>query len=257
MIPSTPPRTMLLPGVPNCRDLGGWKTADGLTVRFGRVYRSSQLCGAQESALAALRSLGLHTVYDLRGPHEVEKYPDPALEGVLILPLLPPDHPTPAGRGMLRAGEIRGRGKPGEGVLALYRSYPQEFAPAFSRILRDLAAGRGPVLFHCRNGKDRAGVLSATLLRALGVREEDILTDYLNTNVSYACKNEEDYARIGQGMDEEELAILRSFFEARPEYLAAYWKAVETLSGSFEGYLAGPLGLDGETLGALRSHLLE
>lgn len=58
-------------------------------------------------------------------------------------------------------------------------------------------------------------------------------------------------------MDEEELAILRSFFEARPEYLAAYWKAVETLSGSFEGYLAGPLGLDGETLGVLRSHLLE
>ena len=37
------PRVMMIKGVPNFRDLGGWKTVDGKRVRQGLVYRSQGL----------------------------------------------------------------------------------------------------------------------------------------------------------------------------------------------------------------------
>ena len=50
---------------------------------------------------------------------------------------------------------------------------------SFFRALLD-AGGRGEaVLFHCSAGKDRAGVATALLFLALGVSEEDIVTNYM------------------------------------------------------------------------------
>ena len=39
-----------------------------------------------------------------------------------------------------------------------------------------------PALFHCSAGKDRTGVLAATLLDVLGVGREEIVKDFLATN---------------------------------------------------------------------------
>ena len=39
-----PPRLIRVAGVPNVRDLGGWRTADGRRVRQGLLYRSANLC---------------------------------------------------------------------------------------------------------------------------------------------------------------------------------------------------------------------
>ena len=41
-----------------------------------------------------------------------------------------------------------------------------------------LSQADGPVLFHCAAGLDRTGVVSALLLRLLGVSREDVLADY-------------------------------------------------------------------------------
>ncbi|SUZ93175.1 uncharacterized protein METZ01_LOCUS46029 [marine metagenome] len=41
-----------------------------------------------------------------------------------------------------------------------------------------------PVIFHCSAGKDRTGVLAATILDVLGVGREEIVADYLETNVA-------------------------------------------------------------------------
>ena len=43
--------------------------------------------------------------------------------------------------------------------------------------------GCAPVAFHCSNGRDRTGVISMLLLHALGVSREDIVSDYLESNV--------------------------------------------------------------------------
>ena len=40
----------------------------------------------------------------------------------------------------------------------------------------------GSVLWHCTEGKDRCGLLSAIILFLLDVSEEDVMEDYLKTN---------------------------------------------------------------------------
>ena len=40
----------------------------------------------------------------------------------------------------------------------------------------------GAVLWHCTEGKDRCGLLSATILFLLDVSEDDVMEDYLKTN---------------------------------------------------------------------------
>ncbi len=61
------PRVLELEGASNVRDLGGWPTADGRRVRFGRVFRSAALTGLTERDAAVLAATGLRTVCDLRG----------------------------------------------------------------------------------------------------------------------------------------------------------------------------------------------
>jgi len=52
-------------------------------------------------------------------------------------------------------------------------------AQAFTTLAQDV---NQPAMFHCSAGKDRTGILGATILDVLGVGREDIVTDFLLTN---------------------------------------------------------------------------
>ena len=51
------PHSIALEGVSNLRDLGGWSTRDGGTVKRGQVFRSAALHALTEKDIAALRTL--------------------------------------------------------------------------------------------------------------------------------------------------------------------------------------------------------
>ena len=54
----TLPFVVPLEGGSNFRDLGGYRTADGQTVRRGMVFRSAHLGGLTDTDRAALRGVG-------------------------------------------------------------------------------------------------------------------------------------------------------------------------------------------------------
>ncbi|MCQ2146992.1 MAG: tyrosine-protein phosphatase, partial [Bacteroidales bacterium] len=56
-------------------------------------------------------------------------------------------------------------------------------AKAVRIILSNVLSGKA-TLFHCTVGKDRAGLVAATVLHILGRSDEEILKDYLKTNKS-------------------------------------------------------------------------
>ncbi len=116
-----------------------------------------------------------------------------------------------------------------------------------------MAAEGRPALIHCVNGKDRTGVLCATLLRATGADEDAIMEDYLRVNADHADLIAEEAAHLDGGMTDHERAILLSFLEARPAYLRAYFDEIDRLYGSFAAYMREGLHLTGEAVESLRA----
>src|SRR5215831_19896322 len=75
MLDTPLPHVVPLEGGSNFRDLGGYRTADGRTVRRGAVFRSAHLGGLTDEDRAALGRLGVRTIVDLRGVSEAAETP--------------------------------------------------------------------------------------------------------------------------------------------------------------------------------------
>ena len=66
-------RQLIFEGCENFRDLGGYRTGDGRSVRWGMLYRSGHLSFLTDTDVHLARSLGLSTVIDLRTERETKQ----------------------------------------------------------------------------------------------------------------------------------------------------------------------------------------
>ncbi len=246
-------RRVGLEGPVNFRDLGGYRTLSGRTVRWGRVFRSDALVLA-EGDMEAFDDLGIRTVYDLRSDMERETHPnrlpDSGGSRVVAVPLVRQEQ----GQNPLGAMDLAD----GEHFLAqLYELSLEHLAPSFGVVVGGLASEADlPAVFHCAAGKDRTGLVAAVLLAVLGVDLDDILDDYELT--SRFRTNEHVHASAERLRDRENLpaemvaGILRS---PRWAMEAALTKTVDRY-GDFDRYLTGPAGLPAEVPERLRQLLL-
>ena len=226
----TPPRLVRVPGVPNLRDLGGWRTRDGRRVRQGLLYRSANLCeNAKEcverpprtrltpaTTLYMTDALGIRTELDLRGPKECE--------GLVASPL---------GSGVRRVEVSSGC------YGQMKESWAREACLKDLRLVAD--AGNLPLLFHCSSGQDRTGTLAFLVNGILGVSADDLARDWdatmlwnnehswFNRNGSYAALlkvmdaypgatlNDRIVAYVKSlGFTEQEIAALRELYLEMP-----------------------------------------
>lgn len=228
--------------------------AVGTSFADARIFRSRELANLSDEEAAFLSgALGVATIYDLRTRSEVAAHPEPYLLGMKTVALEPS---TEARRKdadkRLVAGVIGKYGDPEERMCANYRRYVREY-PLVGQALRSMAAEGKPALVHCVNGKDRTGVLCATLLKVIGADDDLIMEDYLRVNVDHADLIANEAARLGAGMTDRERAILLSFLEARPAYLRAYFDEIDHLYGNFPTYAREGLHLTSEAAESLRA----
>lgn len=255
-------RRLRLVGAENFRDLGGYATTDDRTVAWGRLFRSGHLGHLTDADLAAVRRLGIRLVCDLRAPSErqdvVSRFPNATDVRVLTMPVdFPALEPGLVRRRLL--GRDFAAGALAETVLAAYRAYVTDFAPAFAGVLTALAEpAHVPALIHCNGGKDRTGFAAAVTLLTIGVPRTTIVEDYLLTNRLTRTTNRR---RAWLVFLASRLSIrpreMRALLEAREPYLDAAFAAMEERYGSIEGYLRDGLGVTEELRGRLRAALLE
>ena len=158
----------------NLRDVRGLRTDDGRIVRRGVLYRSEALRSRRVDG-TDVAVWPPTTVIDLRA-HAEHVAPHPLdVEGTVV-------HSVPLGTSLAPALAAAGIDRPGLAVA--YRHLAKDAAGEIARIVGIVAAAEGPVLVHCTAGKDRTGIVVAVLLRAVGVRREDILADYLRTEAN-------------------------------------------------------------------------
>ncbi|WP_412075256.1 tyrosine-protein phosphatase [Streptomyces xanthophaeus] len=230
----------------NFRDLGGYRTRDGRTVRWRRLYRSDSLAKLQGQDWEDFLALGVRTVIDLRYPWEIEaKGRIPEAEGIAYANLSVEHRPYDQ-------AEIDPGLDPWRYLADRYAEVALDGAAELRRALELIADGSAPQVFHCASGKDRTGLLAALVLALLGVDEDDIAADFALTELAterlIADWREANPARTlnwpGYGRAPE--AVIRLFLA---ELAATY--------GSVDAYAAGHLGVDEALLSRLRAQLLD
>lgn len=158
---------MFVDGVYNMRDIGGWITADGKTIKQGLLYRGTELDGVFESnykitsdgILEMLQNLKIKTDMDLRAA-------DKSM-GTF----------SPLGIGVTRRFYN----------TDMYETvFTQEGKEKIKRIFTDLAKEENyPVYMHCTYGIDRTGTVCYILEALLGLSEDDLLKEYKLSALGY------------------------------------------------------------------------
>ncbi|MGI4739749.1 MAG: tyrosine-protein phosphatase [Janthinobacterium lividum] len=249
-----PKRAVTLQGTSNFRDLGGYPAAGGKHVKWGHIYRSSDISKLTDSDLQALQSRHVALVCDLRGPQEVAQAPDRLPPGARRIEL-------PAGSEKIDPRLLSGGAKTVNRdslMRAVYTNtsfFRAKYKPLFDELLA--LPGEEALLFHCTAGKDRTGIGAALVLAALGVDRPTILKDYAATDVYWQAGREQSLQRMTQaGMSAETMAAYRPLLAANPAYLAGTFAAIDKQYGSLDKYLATEMGLTPQKLMVLRTKYL-
>ena len=142
----------------NCRDLGGWKTEDGKTVKYRMVYRGGRLEPSYLSKTGknTLKTEGIKAQLDLRGHSDVLS--ESTLKGIVddyefCAPIVE------------------------EGYSQMLQDDKEKTRQCMQFIM-DCVAKDKPVYFHCSLGRDRTGTVAMLTLGILGVPEGDISQEY-------------------------------------------------------------------------------
>ena len=247
--------------ISNARELGGYKTKDGKTIREGVLLRTAALTDiSQEDAEVLIERYNLAAIIDLRAGYELAEDPEPVVSGVAqynfrimdeqlmaqraagIADLLKDPNVDPVKRmtAILESGVISDQMYveflQGETGKAGFRD--------FFRVLLETPEDSS-VLWHCTNGKDRTGVAAMLLLGVLNVDEETIMDDFLLTNVFFAEEISAMREKLGAYISDE--AMLEELLVTGRGVHAPYMQnAIDYIKenyGDIPGYVKAELGL--------------
>ena len=228
-----PPRWIMLEGpCKNIRDLGGYKTFDGKTVRYGMLIRGERLNENSGNYLYPGRNrltvedlnvfrneLKIRTDLDLRSKGETA--------GMTVSPL---------------GKDVQFLKSP---ASSYHRIFTEQGKRNMVRVFRIMAKKENyPIYFHCSGGADRTGAVALIANGLLGVSENDLCADWGHTF----------YPRLPDNMNQK---IRENFnFPATIRGFSAYGKPDDPLHKKIENYLLSG-GITPQEIAAFRQLMCE
>lgn len=209
------PRILTIGGVYNARDIGGWKTSEGKTVKQGLLYRGTELDGAVKSEYKLTDAgrtfmrdyLGIRMEMDLRDASENPKSINALGEDVKHMYF---------------------------GVSHYTDIFLEGNREAIRQVFSELANENNyPIYMHCTYGRDRTGTVCCLLEALLGVQKEDLWREYqlsalenkyqdiiafggflltLENQPGDSLQEKTENYLLSIGVKEEEISAIRSIF---------------------------------------------
>ncbi len=223
----------------NARDFGGWKTLDGKTVKYSKVYRGGRLnekwspypLNAEGEKEVLFEGLGAEL--DLRGNDDVMF--EPAVAGL--------DHCAPVIE---------------QGGVTMLKNDAAKTKQCFEFVVNSVRNNK-PVYFHCSLGRDRTGTLFILLMGVLGVREGDIAKEYELTYfapVGYSVSSSDKKSNTIPTFHNTRLAWVYS------DVTPYFWEFAEQTTGKtfaegVEKYLLEVAGVSQKDIDDFRALMLE
>ena len=251
----------------NARQLGGYQIGDK-KVKADLLLRTARLSEltAEDSTLLADK-YKVQRIYDFRGEKEILAAPDVIPGGASHRALSLAFTKEESNSFDVKTGNERDIVK----MLLMYAEHPavqnmctnmydvilfeessQEVYRQFFADLMTLDPADGAILWHCTQGKDRAGCASAMLLAALGAERDLIVADFTLSKHYY----DPQISRI-ETTTEAQATALSTLISANPAIFEATLDKVEARYGSLRGYLTECIGVTPEMMETLRERYLE
>ncbi|WMC84887.1 tyrosine-protein phosphatase [Streptomyces rochei] len=162
----------------NFRDLGGYRTVDGRTVAWRKVYRADSLGKLRGADWERFLGLGVRTVVDLRYPWEIEaKGRVPEAQRFRYANCSIEHRPYDQ-------AEIDPALDPWRYLADRFAEVTEDGHSEIREAIEIIAGDEGPVVFHCTSGKDRTGLIAAFVLTLLGVSAEQVGEDFALTELA-------------------------------------------------------------------------
>lgn len=161
---TTAPRNLDVSGVTNVRDMGGWKTENGGTVKQGLLFRCGRL-NENDSDQKKITDEGIQTMLGTLGiKSDIDLRKDGENGGITVSPL-------------------------GDGVKYYHcpMGYDGDIMAINTEMLKNVLVilsdeSNYPAIFHCSIGTDRTGMVAFVINALLGVSADDLYRDYSYSN---------------------------------------------------------------------------
>lgn len=249
----------------NFRDLGGYQTYNGKTVRWHRIYRADQLSNLEADDQAKMIKLHIKEVLDLRSHEECQKQPDnlPDQIDYIFNPVFRHDETQSTSI----ATELQQKMKvdPMLGKRHMIQAYADmitesDAQKAFKQVFAHLLSLNADeaLVFHCTAGKDRTGLSAYLIYSALGVDQKTIMKDYLLTNTALMNFLRGQTAALRAGHhNETEITNYTALWSAHKEYMNAAIQVLRDDYGGVESFLTNELQLAQSDIDDLKKMYLQ
>lgn len=240
-------RAVPVDGSVNLRDLGGYSTPLGHTVRPRLLYRSGTLAHLTSAGRQQFDELNVKLICDLRRPDEKADEPTPFPHGEPHRLEIEIDPGSALEMRKRLSSEDLGFDDRVAFMTALTGELTRDHAADYARMFEGLLEmPDGGFLVHCSAGKDRTGVACALILHALGVPKETVIQDYLLTNdvIDYEGFVLPKLMRRYEPDLVPDKNLVMTLAGVREEYLHAAYDAIEEQFDDVEHFIEDAIGLD-------------
>jgi protein tyrosine/serine phosphatase len=246
-------RNLNISGIQNFRDLGGYRMRSGTKcVRWGMLYRSADIDNIDDNAVLELHKIGIRTIIDLRDKREIKDkshleksfkfYHFPIKEDEIDALM----------------HKIQERKMICDTVSRLVEQSNRDMVTYNQQVYRKifnvlLDRKNYPIVIHCSSGEGRTGIVSALVLSALDVDDEDIMDDYCLSNKYF---NIAQFSKFAYDLPVECQEAITTLFSAKQDFLEAAFEQMRRLYGDVDTYLEKGIGLSKSKINRLRDILL-
>ncbi len=269
-----------LDGTINTRDLGGFETTDHRHIRYKRIIRTDNLSRLTpedisyfENELQARFDIDLRSNSEICGKNDKKipfcqyvhcpitddlnsgKSQHPHEEFII-------DHPNIKSL----IGFIYTISSDGDITTSMENSYRSFLGLPFGikhyRLFLDIVRKNkeGSVLYHCADGKDRAGIATVLFLSVLGVDRETIIKDYLKTNAYTQEKADSRVKYLREDCHITNEKVINSVYMlagVRENWIRAAFDEIDNRFNGMDSYLHNQMELTDEDIEEIKDNYLE
>jgi protein-tyrosine phosphatase len=252
-------------GAHNSRQLGGYQIGNK-KIKNDLLLRTAAISGLTEADSVLLADkYRVQRIYDFRGKNEAMTSPDviPGNAGYLSLSISFDVSENVSEKKHSQEEMIMMLLQNADNPLVqdmcdhMYDKifFDEASQDVYRRFFADLVSldpEDGAVLWHCTQGKDRAGSASAMLLAALGADRDLIMADFTLSKEYY-----DPFVEKIPVNNDTQSKVLNTLISANPVIFEQTLDKVDAKYGSLRNYLTECLGVTSEMMETLRNRYLE